>query len=119
MKNTNRSKTSTSSMAGIATAVVLAASLAGCVSQSPNLDANFGNSLEKAKQAQRIEPTPAQRQSPPPAVTSTEVQRAITVHNAGLSGIAPTAGQGAAAATGNIGLGSTAPITSTPSNTIR
>lgn len=60
------------------TVIAAAGLLSACASTSPKVDAQAGDSLQRAKQAQTITPTPAQRRAPTPAVTSAEVQRAVS-----------------------------------------
>lgn len=70
--------------ANVVISLGLAFAVTGCVSQTPKVDSKFGDSFEKAKQGQRLEPTAAQRSKPAPAVTSSEVQRAVTSQTTGL-----------------------------------
>lgn len=88
-----------------APAFVLA--LAGCMAPAPKVDAQFGDSLQKAKQAQQITPTAAQRRAPAPDATSAEVQRAVTLQSLGISGVGGAAGGAAGAPAQSTGAGTT------------
>lgn len=105
MMNTNLSNNSTFRAALSWGAPILLAALAGCTSTSPKLDTKFGDSLQKAKEAQQIAPTAAQRKTPAPSATSAEVQRAVTLQSLGISGA--VVGGGAAPAQSGTGSSAT------------
>lgn len=84
MKNAKTPKDSTIRIKGGVAATLVVLALAGCASTTPKLDAKFGDSLQKAKEAQQIQPTAAQRKTAAPNATSAEVQRAVTIQSLGL-----------------------------------
>jgi hypothetical protein len=84
----------------LAGAALAAALLAACATPTPKLDAKEGHALRDAKQAQKIERTPAQRNAPVPDTTSAEVQRAVTTQQA-----SPGPGAGSPASPGGTGFG--------------
>lgn len=87
--------------------------IAGCTSPTPKLDAKEGDALQKAKQAQQIAPTAAQRKMPAPNATSSEVQRAVTLQSLGVSGVGGAAG----GAAGGGAAGASAQSTGASTNT--
>lgn len=73
--------------------------LTACAGTTPKMDAKFGDALQKSKQAQQIVPTAAQRQTAAPNATSAEVQRAVTIQNAGIPGATGAAAPAASTGT--------------------
>lgn len=119
MKNALVSKKLSLWPANRAVILGLALSLSACVSQTPKLDSNFGNSLDRSKQVQRIEPTSAQRRTPAPPVTSAEVQRAVTTQTTGIPGMATTPGMQPGMGTSGFGTSQAPTAVSTPSSNTR
>lgn len=101
MTHTHMPQNSLVRLAVSLTAPVVLLALTGCTVPAPRTDAKMGESFQSAKDAQRIEPTAAQRQKPAPAVTSSEVQRAVTVQTSSFpAGGVPGQAGAAAGATG-------------------